>query len=89
MKKMFKIILRRLNLSSSKTAFVNRKIGFTLTKLAANGVFTAFVDGTEDRIAYPGRVTFWLINKRAYRANVTVDRQIIRGRSSRRVFAKR
>ena len=32
-------------------------------------MFTTFVDG----IAYPGRVTFWLISKYAYCGNVTVD----------------
>lgn len=54
-----------------------------------HGVFTTFVDETEDEIEYPGRVTFWLISKCAYRRNVTVDGRIIRGRSSRRAFTKR
>lgn len=49
-------------------------------------MFTTFVDETEDEIEYPGRVTLWLISKRAYRRNVTVDGRIIRSRSSRRAF---
>lgn len=59
------------------------EIGFTSTeeveKEGDRGVFTTFVDETEDGIEYPGRVTLWLISKCAYRRNVTVDGRIIRG----------
>lgn len=78
-----------INLSSSKTRLYCSRERFTSTKLVVGGVFTTFVDGTEDGIAYSRRVTFWLISKRAYRGNVTVDGQIIQGRSSSRAFAKR
>jgi len=81
--------IRQLICQVVKHVYIVHESRFTSTKLVAGGVFTTFVDGTEDGIAYSRRVTFWLISKRAYRGNVTVDGRIIQGRSSSRAFAKR